>query len=313
MEHVESPAQFCASHPRVETALSCGRCDRPICVSCMTATDVRLRCRGCGPSRAARASAPPSGVRAGRFELPVGLVFVVGVTAFLIAGAHAWGTDKLTVRAIIWGGALVSLAIHEFAHGLVAYFGGDRDIKQRGYLTLNPFRFMNPGASVILPMLFVLMGGAPLVGGATLVNPHALRGRLWYSLVSVAGPLSNILTSGLIAIVFALNLIDPRTPLAAGLAYLAILLIGMAIFNMLPVPPLDGFGWLEPYLPDEVAAPLRAVGRYGYLIVIMLMMFTPLGAIMWGAAYELGYSWGLPFESVFNGWRDSSLVNLRGQ
>src|SRR5215213_4652123 len=90
-------------------------------------------------------------------------------------------------------GWIMSVVLHEFAHGLVAHLGGDYTIRERGGLTLNPLQYIDPLFSLIIPAIIFLMGGLPLPGGVTYVRKDLLRSRAWQSAVSAAGPLTNFL------------------------------------------------------------------------------------------------------------------------
>ena len=81
---------------------------------------------------------------------------------------------------LVWGvilGWIITVVLHEFAHGLVAFWGGDYTIQQRGGLTLNPFQYIDPIFSIILPVIFLAMGGIPLPGGSTFIRRDLLRNR----------------------------------------------------------------------------------------------------------------------------------------
>ncbi len=150
---------------------------------------------------------------------------------------------------------LFSLTLHEFAHALAAKWGGDMTATYKGRLTLNPIPHIDPIGTVALPLMSAL-SGVPLIGWAkpVPVNDLRLRHSRWTVWVSLAGPISNLLLVAIAAIilkvVFAFNLLGggPVTP-GFGSAAGAILLVGimfimvntgLAIFNMLPIPPLDG-------------------------------------------------------------------------
>src|SRR5512133_27249 len=94
---------------------------------------------------------------------------------------------------IVLFGWLFSLCLHEFSHALVAYYGGDTTVRENGYLTFNPLRYTHPLFSLILPLLFLVMGGIGLPGGAVYIERWRIRNRLWLSAMSLAGPLSNLL------------------------------------------------------------------------------------------------------------------------
>src|SRR5438105_9992269 len=85
-------------------------------------------------------------------------------------------------------GWIMSVVLHEFAHGIVAYWGGDYTIKERGGLTLNPLQYIHPVFSIVVPVLILIVGGVPLPGGATYIRRDLLKGDLWDTAVSLAGP-----------------------------------------------------------------------------------------------------------------------------
>src|SRR4051812_21418711 len=84
-------------------------------------------------------------------------------------------------------GWILSVVLHEFAHGLVASLGGDYTIRERGGLSLNPLQYVNPLLSIVLPIVFLLLGGIPLPGGMTYVRKDLLRRRAWETAVAAAG------------------------------------------------------------------------------------------------------------------------------
>ena len=210
----------CGPHSTMETGLVCGRCETPVCPRCVVATIVGTRCRGCAPKVGGPGSEPDETLLG--FELSevvrAGVTATVAVVALMAIGfAYAEGNrDQLIIRTIVFGGWLVSLTLHEFAHSLVAYLGGDREIKERGFLTLNPLKFMDPVWSVVAPLVLVMLGGLPLVGGRTLIDGHALRSRWWDTAVSAAGPATNLGIACLIAAAFKYGVI-PDGAWSAGL------------------------------------------------------------------------------------------------
>ncbi|SNR32006.1 Zn-dependent protease (includes SpoIVFB) [Haloechinothrix alba] len=150
------------------------------------------------------------------------------------------------VILLILGGWAVSLTLHEFGHAVVAYRGGDRAVAAKGYLTLDIRHYTDPVFSMVIPLLLLAIGGIPLPGGAVWINRGALRTRGVASAVSLAGPLSNL------AIGIVLITLVAAVPLPAGLliglSYLAMVQVLAFVLNILPVPGLDGYGALEPYL-----------------------------------------------------------------
>src|SRR3954447_14960501 len=90
-------------------------------------------------------------------------------------------------------GWIFTVILHEFAHGVVGYLGGDYTIKERGGLTLNPLQYIDPLNSLVFPAIALLLGGVPLPGGVTYVHRELLRSRAWSSLVALAGPAVNFI------------------------------------------------------------------------------------------------------------------------
>lgn len=176
---------------------------------------------------------------------------------FLVAfgqdDAYYPGEPGVAVRAgtffLVLAGWGVSLCLHEFGHAIVAYKGGDREVYFKGYLTLDPRRYTDPLFSLVLPLLLLAIGGIPLPGGAVWINHHALRSKGVDSMVSLAGPLSN-LAMGVLLIV-SVEVFDPSTALGGALSFLALLQIFAFVLNILPIPGLDGWGAIEPHLSYE--------------------------------------------------------------
>ncbi len=132
------------------------------------------------------------------------------------------GADPIGVWvfAVVLGGWVITLCLHEFAHAAVSYLGGDTSVRARGYLTLNPLRYTDLAYSVIIPILLLAVGGIPLPGGAVLVEPGRLRRRWYASLVSAAGPATNMVAGVVLAVIGA-GFTDRRS--GAALSYLALL------------------------------------------------------------------------------------------
>src|SRR6188474_2888900 len=104
--------------------------------------------------------------------------------------------------AIVLFGWIFSLCLHEFSHAIVAYYGGDYTVKEKGYLTFNPLKYTHPFLSIVLPLLILLMGGIGLPGGAVYIETRLIRSRYWLSAMSLAGPAAN----GLVAVSLAVLL-----------------------------------------------------------------------------------------------------------
>jgi Zn-dependent protease len=154
----------------------------------------------------------------------------------------------------VTAGWITSVCIHEFGHALVAYLGGDRSVRASGYLTLDPLRYTNLLMSIIFPVVFLLLGGIGLPGGAVYIDHSAIRSRIWDSLVSLAGPIGTLLCALLIAAPFLVPgsaswVTQSNVSFFAALAYLGFIEVVALLLNLLPIPGLDGFGILRPWLP----------------------------------------------------------------
>jgi Zn-dependent protease len=199
----------------------------------------------------------------------------------------------LWTSAFIIGGWIVSLCIHEFGHAVVAYLGGDRSVVGAGYLTLNPLRYHNLLMSLILPVVFLLFGGIALPGGAVYINHSALRTRAWSSAVSVAGPFGTLLCGLLIAAVFLVAGTSSITTVGSlnffgALAGLGFFMALAVVLNLLPVPGLDGFGIIRPWLPysmQDAAMRFAVFGIYG--IFILLWFVAPVRSAFFGLVFQL--------------------------
>jgi Zn-dependent protease len=182
----------------------------------------------------------------------------------------------------------MSVILHEFAHGIVAYWGGDYTIRERGGLTLNPFQYVDPVFSIALPVLFLFLGGVPLPGGVTYVRRDLLRNRAWDTAVSLAGPAANLLI--FLGCVIPLHpklgwLNAPHQPewtqaqlLLGAMAVLQMLAI---VLNLVPVPPLDGFQAISPWLPghirEKLSMPPWNIGlTIAFFVLIMSSGLTQL-------------------------------------
>src|SRR2546421_4779152 len=103
----------------------------------------------------------------------------------------AIGNPRLFGAVLV--GWIISVILHEFAHGVVAYWGGDYTIRERGGLTLNPLQYIDPLFSIIIPVVVLFLGGIPLPGGVTYIRRDLLRSRFWDTAVSLAGPAMNFI------------------------------------------------------------------------------------------------------------------------
>lgn len=230
----------------------------------------------------------------------------LGLTSgFALAGWTAWSTpQRWSVFAFVVLGWLVSLCLHEFAHAAVAYAGGDRSVADKGYLTLDPRRYTDPGLSLVLPLLFVLLGGIGLPGGAVWINPRALRSALIESLVALAGPATNVAFAAACLIPIGAGWVDGSRPaFVAGLAFLGFLQVTAALLNLLPIPGLDGFGAIAPHLGTATRRQLEPAGGWGVFLVLGLLLLPGPNDAFFGFIDRLVEMSGADVSWIAEGYR----------
>src|SRR5512142_3077578 len=155
-------------------------------------------------------------------------------------GLQAQGYRHLMTFLVVLVGWIFSLCLHEFSHALVAYYGGDTTVREKGYLTFNPLKYTHPLYSLVLPLMFLVLGGIGLPGGAVYIETWRLRSRGWMSAVSLAGPSANLLLALVLGIVLRFAPANAGG-IWPGLAFLAYLQLFAVILNLIPLPPFDGF------------------------------------------------------------------------
>lgn len=183
---------------------------------------------------------------------------------------------------------LFSMMLHELAHGLVAYKLGDDTAKTEGRLTLNPFKHLDPILSVAMPLLLFLSGG-PIFGGAKPVpiDTRKLKHGVWgMAMVAIAGPLTNFI---LAFVAFLLGhftgWLYASGVLGEILTDLVFINLGFGIFNLIPIPPLDGSRVLYAIAPDGVRELMARMENWGIILVMVLVILVPgwLSMVMSGA------------------------------
>jgi Zn-dependent protease len=175
---------------------------------------------------------------------------------------------------IVLFGWIFSLCLHEFSHALVAYYGGDTTVREKGYLTFNPLKYTDPLMSILLPLLFLFMGGIGLPGGAVYIERWRIRNRYWLSAMSLAGPLSNLLVAILLGLVLRFWPALPESVLP-GLSFLLALQIWALLFNLIPLPPFDGYSALEPFLPESIRLQMERFRGVSIWIILLALWFIP--------------------------------------
>lgn len=209
--------------------------------------------------------------------------------------AQAGRTNAFAVFAFVTLGWVLSLIFHEFAHAAVAYIGGDKSVASKGYLTLDPTKYFNLTMSLVMPLIFLVIGGIGLPGGAVWINKGAIQSPAMRSFVSLAGPLSNVAIGILCLLPIGLGVInfDDQFSLTVALSFLGLLQFGAVFLNMIPIPGFDGYGTIEPFLSREARKAMAPLGQYGFLIVFAgLFLYAPAGRAFWDAVSAVANFFG---------------------
>ncbi|MCK5096079.1 MAG: site-2 protease family protein [Candidatus Pacebacteria bacterium] len=172
---------------------------------------------------------------------------------------------------------IMSIVIHEVAHGYVAEMLGDPTARMAGRLTLNPLPHLDMMGSIILPLILVVTQAGFVFGWAKPVpyNPYNLRKGKWGpAIVAIAGPLSNIFFALIFGMVLrfggGLGLPEAFIDISVYIVFINILL---AVFNMIPVPPLDGSKVLSAFLPYRHMHMMEQLERYGFIVILFIVFF----------------------------------------
>jgi Zn-dependent proteases len=200
-----------------------------------------------------------------------GVMAALGTPELLASGSSVLLTAGIVL--LVLGGWAASLCLHEFGHAAVAYRGGDLSVREKGYLTLDIRRYTDVGLSFVLPVVFLLLGGIPLPGGAVWINQGAIRSRAARSMVSLAGPVTNLVLGAVLTAVVAV--VPMPVGLAIGLSCLAFFQVIAFLLNILPVPGLDGFGTLEPFLSLPARRLAAQVRPWAPIALFVLIIGVP--------------------------------------
>jgi Zn-dependent protease len=217
---------------------------------------------------------------------------IILVLVLVLAGVMVYGrsaspsalAEAARELAILFPALILSLALHEFAHAWVAYLLGDMTARNQGRLTLDPRAHLDPmGTTMLVITLLIGIG----IGWAkpVPVNPWRLSigPRLGMAVVGLAGPVTNVLIA-FVAILLRAQVVGFGNPMNLGevLATLAVLNVGLAVFNMIPLPPLDGYRVLLGILPGPMATSLAQIEPYGPMLLLLLVFMGQglIGAIM---------------------------------
>lgn len=206
------------------------------------------------------------------------------------------------VVTVLW---VFSVCLHEFGHALVAYYGGDHTVKEKGYLTMNPIHYAHPVYSLLMPVVFLFIGGIGLPGGAVYINHHLLRSKWWETGVSLAGVAMQLPLILWIAAAFQFGWVngEPDNLASVSLAMLLQLQVCSILLNLLPIPPLDGFQAIAPWLPWHIREQMFAWSNQTiWLLFILFWMVKPVGYAFWSAVFTLSWWLGVEPDTAVAGW-----------
>ena len=229
------------------------------------------------------------------------LVLFVGLGAALQAEAGPVG--PLTFGFVMTGWILAVMA-HEFGHALVGYLAGDHTAKAKGYLAFDPLRYGDVGTSLVIPILALLLGGVGFPGGAVYLRHDLMRGPVWRAAASLAGPFATLVVLLLLALVLNIcSQAGASGPLFPALSVLAFLQAMALILNLLPIPGLDGFNAIRPFLPAAWTPAIRKAEGLALVVLIVLIFVIPgASAALFGIAATLSFAVGLVPEALQYGW-----------
>lgn len=176
----------------------------------------------------------------------------------------------------------IAITVHETAHGWIAERFGDRTARAMGRITLNPLAHLDPIGTVILP-LFLILTRSPYVFGwakPVPVNPYNLRNprknMLW---IGLGGPAANIITAIIFSFILRSGLIISNSLSQLLLVQIILINLLLAVFNLIPIPPIDGYQILSGLLPQEAAVSYSRIEPYGMWILLALLFLGVIGAI----------------------------------
>ena len=187
---------------------------------------------------------------------------------------------RLGVFAFVMVGWILSVMAHEFSHAAVAWLGGDKTVAEKGYLSLDPRRYGDLGVSLVIPLLALALGGVGFPGGAVFIRNDLIRSRLWRSAAALAGPAATLVI--LLVLCFGLSFwegwgVEGSGPviLLEALSVLAFLQAMALMLNLLPIPGLDGYNAIRPFLPAALTPHLRKAESLVMVGLLLVIFYVP--------------------------------------
>ncbi|SCF80043.1 site-2 protease family protein [Streptomyces sp. Ncost-T10-10d] len=256
---------------------------------------------------------------AARSDRRISPVFLGIVAVMAVSGWAVW-TDftqrpGIPLFLFVTAAWVVSLCLHEYAHARTALHSGDISIGSKGYLTLNPFAYTHALLSIVLPVLFVIMGGIGLPGGAVFIERGRISGRWKHSLISAAGPLTNVLFAFVCTAPFWLHALGGVPAVFQyALGFLALLQVTAAILNFVPVPGLDGYGVIEPWLSYRIRRQVEPFAPFGLIAVFGILWIPEVNHVFFDSIHSLLRALGISDFTAYCGfdtyrfWRSADPV-----
>jgi len=175
---------------------------------------------------------------------------------------------------------LISLVIHEFMHALAGHMLGDTTATEEGRLSFNPLRHIDPFMTVLLPIITIALFGAPILAAKPVpFNPDRVRfDEFGAAIIAAAGPLSNLVLAFLSALL--LKYLALGGVLAGFLDVFVVLNVALFVFNLIPIPPLDGSRVLYAFAPEPIQELMRQIEPYGFFIIFGLVLAGGLGGLL---------------------------------
>jgi Zn-dependent protease len=249
------------------------------------------------------ADTAPSPAKPNPFVGPTILLVWIGLGVWVVKEPSGPG-----VFAFVMVGWILAVMLHEFSHAAVAWLAGDHTVAAKGYLSFDPRRYGDLGTSLVIPLLALILGGVGFPGGAVYLRNDLMRSPAWRAAASLAGPLATLVV--LLVMSFCLSFWTGWGVEGAGqralfeaLTVIAFLQAMALILNLLPIPGLDGFNAIRPFLPAAWAPAIRKAEGLALLAILVLIFVIPgASAALFTAAAVLSHLTGLDLQALQDGW-----------
>jgi Zn-dependent protease len=171
---------------------------------------------------------------------------------------------------------VLALSIHEAMHGFVAHWLGDDTAQLEGRLTLNPLAHIDLATTILLPTILVILHLPPILAAKPVpFNPARVKwDEFGAALIGVAGPLTNLVLAAVAALIFRVLGANLSSFLDNSLQLFAAVNVGLFVFNMIPIPPLDGSRLLYAFAPEPLQDIMRQIEAMGFLVILFILLFA---------------------------------------